>query len=91
MSRSGAAIRSPVIESALQNELMRWLAHHHKQLFEDEQNGWYTDPKLWPRDRSLKVLQEWCSFELHTVVVDAGETPLEDDDDDVPGGGRRPD
>jgi hypothetical protein len=22
----------------------------------------------------------WCSFELHTVVVDIGDSPLEDDD-----------
>jgi hypothetical protein len=34
---------------------------------------------LWPRDRSLKMLKEWCSFELHTVVVDTGAAPLEDD------------
>ncbi len=29
--------------------------------------------------RSLQMLQEWCSFELHTVVVDAAESQLEDD------------
>ena len=40
----------------------------------------YTDPALWPPDRSLKMLKEWCSFELHTVVVDTGESSLEDDD-----------
>lgn len=60
--------------------LARWLARHHKELFEGELSGWYTDPKLWPKDRSLKVLQEWCSFELHSVVIDVGDTPLEDDD-----------
>ena len=43
-------------------------------------NGWYTDPALWPRDRSLKMLKDWCSFELHTVVVDTGASPLEDDE-----------
>jgi hypothetical protein len=26
------------------------------------------------------MLKEWCSFELHTVVVDAGESPLRDDE-----------
>lgn len=60
--------------------LSRWLARHHKGLFEDELKGWYTDPALWPRDRSLKKLKEWCSFELNTVVVDTGTSPLEDDD-----------
>jgi len=26
------------------------------------------------------VLQEWCSIELHTIVVDVGDSPLEEDD-----------
>jgi hypothetical protein len=26
------------------------------------------------------MLEEWCSFEHHTVVVDKGESPLEDDE-----------
>jgi hypothetical protein len=40
----------------------------------------YTDPALWPRDRSLEKLREWSSFGLHTAVVDTGESPLEDDE-----------
>lgn len=57
-----------------------WLQVNHGTLFEDELHGWYTDPALWPSDRSLKVMREWCSFELHTVVVDTGASPLDDDD-----------
>jgi hypothetical protein len=69
-----------LVEVEDEDELARWLARHHKELFEQELNGWYTDPALWPRDRSLTTLEEWCSFELHTVVVDTGEAPLEDDE-----------
>ncbi len=69
-----------LVEVEDHNGLATWLAHHHTELFEDELNGWYTDPMLWPRDRSLKTLQEWCSIELHTVVVDTGKSPLEDDE-----------
>jgi hypothetical protein len=69
-----------LVEVEDEDELIRWLSQHHEELFEEELNGWYTDPALWPRDRSLKTLQEWCSFELHTVVVDTGNSPLEDDD-----------
>jgi hypothetical protein len=69
-----------VVEVEDQDEPAEWLARHHEDLFEQELNGWYTDPALWPRDRSLKMLQEWCSFELHTVVVDTGASPLEDDE-----------
>ena len=60
--------------------LADWLTRHHRELFEEELNGWYTDPALWPRDWSLTTLREWCSSELHTIVVDAGESPLEDDE-----------
>ncbi len=69
-----------LIEVEDEDELAQWLADHHQELFEEELNGWYTDPKLWPRDRSLKKLQEWCSLEFHSVVLDTGESPLEDDE-----------
>jgi hypothetical protein len=69
-----------LVEVEDEGELDDWLAHHHEELFEEELQGWYTDPALWPRDRSLQTLREWCSFELHTVVVDAGASPLEDDE-----------
>ncbi len=62
------------------DELGQWLANNHEELFEEELAGWYTDPALWPRDRSLKRLEEWFSLELHTVVVDTGDSALEDDD-----------
>lgn len=39
------------------DHFQRWLARNHKWLFEAELNGWYTDPALWPRDRSLKKLR----------------------------------
>ena len=69
-----------LVEVEDEDELAGWLARHHQELFEEELNGWYTDPALWPRDRSLRILQELCSFELYTVVVDTGHSPLEDDE-----------
>ena len=69
-----------LVEVEDEDELAEWLARHHEALFEEELRGWYTDPALWPRDRSLSMLQRWCSFELHTVVVDTGQSPLEDDE-----------
>jgi hypothetical protein len=68
-----------LVEVEDEAELAGWLARHHVELFEEELRGWYTDPALWPRDRSLERLHEWCSLELHTVVVDAGKSLLEDD------------
>jgi hypothetical protein len=69
-----------LVEVEDKKELNRWLARHHEELFEQELNGWYTDPTLWPRDRSLKMLQEWYSFELHTSWRIQIASPLEDDE-----------
>ena len=69
-----------LVEVEDQDDLNRWLDRHGKKLFEDELRGWYTDPALWPRVRSPKKLRQWCSFELNTVVVDTGTSPLEDND-----------
>ena len=69
-----------LVEVEDESALEQWLARHHQELFEEELNGWYTDPALWPPDRSLMRLREWCSFELHSVVVDVGKSRLEDDE-----------
>jgi hypothetical protein len=69
-----------LIEVEDEDDLASWLRRHYKEIFEEELNGWYTDPKLWPRDRSLKVLKEWCTFELHTVVLDFGDSPIESEE-----------
>lgn len=68
-----------LVEVEDEDELAEWLANNHEELFEQELHGWYTDPALWPRDRSLKRLEEWCLLELHTVVEDTGNSALEDD------------
>jgi len=69
-----------LVEIEDETDLSGWLALNHRVLFENELEGWYTDPELWPRDRSLRVLKRWCSFELHTVIVDTGSSPLQEDE-----------
>lgn len=69
-----------LLEVETEGELARWVARNHRQLFEEELSGWYTDPKLWPPNRSLKLLQQWCSFELHSVVIDTGASAIADDE-----------
>jgi hypothetical protein len=65
-----------------EEELAEWLELNGTVLFEEELNGWYTDPSLWPQDRSLALLSKWCAFELHTLLYDMGLSPLVDDEDD---------
>ena len=69
-----------LIEVEDQEELDKWLGLNHDLLFEEELNGWYTDPALWPQDRSLALFKKWCLLELHTMVFDTGGSPLEGDE-----------
>ena len=69
-----------LVEVEDEEQLEKWLQLNHEMLFEEELNGWYTDPALWPPDRSLKLLREWCSFEMLSLVIDTGGSALEDDD-----------
>lgn len=70
-----------LIEVEDPEELDEWLELNHEYLFEGELSEWYSDPSLWPQDRSLDLFKRWCEFELHTMVFDAGSSPLEDDED----------
>jgi hypothetical protein len=60
--------------------LERWIRRNYRQLFESELEGWYTDPTLWPEDRSLNRFKEWFDVECHTVLVDTVGGVICDDD-----------
>jgi hypothetical protein len=60
--------------------LERWLKRNNDILFANELEDWYTDPDLWPKGRTLKMFKDWCTLELHSIVIDIGSTPIEDDE-----------
>jgi hypothetical protein len=62
------------------HSLERWLKRHYAEIFERELEGWYTDPDLWPKERSYRLFREWFEPELHTVLIDLGDGALVDDD-----------
>lgn len=57
----------------------RWLKRNFGWLFESELEGWYTDPALWPKDRTFKLFKQWFEVELHTVVFDTVDGAIYDD------------
>lgn len=70
-----------LVEVEDEEELEEWLEVNGEILFEGELNGWCNDPDLWPPLRSLDVLRKWCAFDLHSVVMDTGGSPLSDDEE----------
>lgn len=51
----------------------RFLKKHFKEIFEHELSGWYTDPEMWPKDRSWDVFKEWFDYEVQSMVFDMVE------------------
>jgi len=43
---------------------------HYKQIFETELEGTCTDENEWPDKRTLKLFNEWFSYEISDWVMD---------------------
>lgn len=70
---SDATVDSP-------DSFRRWLRRNYKALFEMELEGWYTDPDLWPANRSFAVFFAWFEVEYHSVIVDLVGKEIYDDE-----------
>jgi hypothetical protein len=71
-----------LIHDYASEEFGNWLEECYELLFEQILEEWYVDPALWPQDRTLKLFKAWCDVEVHSMVVDMVDGPLEDDDYD---------
>jgi hypothetical protein len=63
-----------------EEDFREWIRLNHDIIFDELLNDWYTDPSLWPDDRTFATLIEWCSFEFHSLVLDTGGPRIEDDE-----------
>lgn len=48
----------------------KFVKKHYIEIFEHELSGWYTDPQMWPQDRTWKVFKEWFDYEIQTMIYD---------------------
>ena len=71
-----------LIHEYASEEFEDWLQECYMPLFENILGQWYTDPALWPQDRTLKLFKAWCDMEVHSMVLDYVDGPLLDDDFD---------
>ena len=54
-------------------EAMRYIEAHCEELFKHEFNGWWTNEKDWPKDRTWKMFNEWVDITIHSFVLDMDE------------------
>jgi hypothetical protein len=66
-----------VEESSLDLDPRPALRRHYSAIFDQELAGWHRDPSVWPRQRNLNTFMEWFDVEMHSMVVDLAEIPLE--------------
>jgi hypothetical protein len=58
------------------HEYMEWLEEHCNIIFEQALDGWWTDKRSWPPDRSISVFQKWFDCCLYSMVLDLDDQPL---------------
>jgi hypothetical protein len=46
-------------------------------IFEEQLNGWYRVPSVWPGDRDLNAFLRWFECSFHSMVVDLCDEPME--------------
>jgi hypothetical protein len=58
-----------------------FIRRHYKAMFEEELNSWYTDPDMWPKDRSFKTFKKFFTIQVSTVVFDLGKGMIVKEED----------
>jgi hypothetical protein len=53
-----------------------WVRDNYDDMFEIKLEGWYTDPAIWPSDRSWESFLEWFDLEMLGPAWDLLDEPL---------------
>jgi hypothetical protein len=61
-------------------EALEHLREISNEIFEEQLNGWYRVPAVWPGDRDLNSFRRWFECSFHSMVVDLCEEPIEHDE-----------
>lgn len=54
-----------------------FILERYQQLFEAELSDWCDDDGLWPEALTLELFQQWFAVEIHSIVTDLVDEPLE--------------
>ncbi len=47
------------------------------KIFENQLLAWFTDPSIWPQDRSWKVFKKWFAVEMQSIIFDTVDDEIE--------------
>jgi hypothetical protein len=73
--------REPTIylvpECDSQDQAIEYLGEGVKDIFEEQLDGSYRVPAVWPAKRGLVTFQRWFEFSFHSMIVDLCDDVLE--------------
>jgi hypothetical protein len=59
-----------------EEEKRGYLREYCSEIFEEQLDGWYRVPPVWPVDRTFDAFIRWFEFSFHSVLVDLCDEPL---------------
>ena len=59
-----------------EDEALEHLAEVSSEIFEEQLNGWYRVPSVWPEDRELNAFLRWFDCSFHSMVFDVCDERL---------------
>ena len=61
----------------MDNQQENILRRYSPFIFEQELDGWILDETIWPEKRDYETFNRWFDAELHSVVIDLCDEPIE--------------
>ena len=58
-------------------EALEHLREVSNSIFEEQLNGWYRVPSVWPSERDLNTFLRWFECSFHSMVVDLCDEQME--------------
>ena len=56
--------------------LVLFVAAYTLVIFEEQLNGWYRVPSVWPEKRDLNAFLQWFECSFHSMVIDVCDERL---------------
>lgn len=63
-------------ECESKEEVLDGLRGSINKIFEEQLDGWYRDPAMWPEQRDLRTFLAWFECSFHSMIFDLGTDRL---------------
>ena len=65
----------------LDEDSRAYIHSHYQAIFENELKSWHQDEAVFPKQRDLKMFEEWFDIEFYTTVLDTADGEIVKEDE----------